>query len=140
MSTRAQHFQESERLLAAVGEWPETAMLVAICHALLTLSPPRARHLERKARHASNKQRPTPAVLQHRAVLHGHDFFPPLAAARALTEHYVLCVPLDAPAMNAQSAEQPPRHAARVTIASRLRKHPTAAAAQHSHLQWGDES
>jgi hypothetical protein len=39
-------------------------------------------------------------ALPHRAVLHGVDFLLDLAAARALAEHFVLCVPLDAPPMN----------------------------------------
>jgi hypothetical protein len=54
VSSPAQHYQQSERLLNAVEESPETALLVAICHAILTLSPRGARRVERQARHASN--------------------------------------------------------------------------------------
>jgi len=55
--------QESERLLAAaessvIDSVEVAAALAAIGHAILTLSPRRARHVERKARHASNNNGP----------------------------------------------------------------------------------
>lgn len=54
VSSPAQHFQQSERLLAAVKESLETALLAAIVHALLAQAPRCARRVERHARHSGN--------------------------------------------------------------------------------------
>jgi hypothetical protein len=43
--TPQQHYAESERLLAAAPETPESAPLLAVAHAILTLAPRRARRI-----------------------------------------------------------------------------------------------
>jgi hypothetical protein len=57
--TVAQHYAESERLLrvaetSVVDEIQTSTALLAVGHALLTLSPRKARRVERPARHASS--------------------------------------------------------------------------------------
>jgi hypothetical protein len=58
MSTKprppSEHHREAERLIAAaITESPANAPALALAHAVLTLSPRRARRVERAARHAS---------------------------------------------------------------------------------------
>jgi hypothetical protein len=53
----AEHYADAERLLAAaessiIEQIPSTSALIALTHAILTLSPRRARRVERQARHA----------------------------------------------------------------------------------------
>jgi hypothetical protein len=55
----AEHYADAERLLAAAEssiteEIQQVSALIAIGHAILTLSPRKARRIERPARHASN--------------------------------------------------------------------------------------
>jgi hypothetical protein len=55
----AQHYIESERLLrvaetSAVEQIQHTTALLALAHAVLTLSPRRARRVERPARRCNN--------------------------------------------------------------------------------------
>jgi hypothetical protein len=55
----AEHYAEAERLVAAAKfsiteQMQNTAALIALTHAVLTLSPRRARRVERQARHAGN--------------------------------------------------------------------------------------
>jgi hypothetical protein len=55
----AEHLQEAERLLAVAessvtDSIQSSAALIAIGHAILTLSPRKARRVERQAKHAGN--------------------------------------------------------------------------------------
>jgi hypothetical protein len=55
----AEHYAEAERLAAAAEssiteQIQNTTALIALVHAVLTLSPRKARRVERPARHASN--------------------------------------------------------------------------------------
>jgi len=54
VATQAQHYQQSERLIAATAETPENAPMLAVAHALLAQAPRKARRVERQARHAGN--------------------------------------------------------------------------------------
>jgi hypothetical protein len=51
MASPSQHHADSERLIRTIPETPDTAGLLALAHAVLTLSPRRARRVEREARH-----------------------------------------------------------------------------------------
>jgi hypothetical protein len=55
----AEHYQAAERLVAVAEssiteQIQHTSALIALTHAILTLSPRRARKIERQARHADN--------------------------------------------------------------------------------------
>jgi hypothetical protein len=54
MATQAQHYQQSERLIAATAETPENAPMLAVAHALLAQALRKARRIERPARRPSN--------------------------------------------------------------------------------------
>lgn len=49
--TSAEHYQAAERLISATEETPASAPLLALAHAILTLSPRKARRVERLGRH-----------------------------------------------------------------------------------------
>jgi hypothetical protein len=56
--SQSEHYSAAERLLSAANESPASAPLLALAHAVLTLSPRKARRVERQARHGGDNGLP----------------------------------------------------------------------------------